>query len=40
MYIQSRKRLTDIKNLRLPKGKGKGEVQIRSMVLTDTDYYT
>ena len=30
---------TEKTNLRLPKGRGKGEGQIRNMGLTDTNYY-
>lgn len=39
MDMQRRNRLTDTeKNLWLPKGRVKGEVQIRGMGLTDINY--
>ena len=41
MYIQKRNRVTDTENkFMVTKGEGQGEGQIRSMGLTDTNYYT
>ena len=39
MYMQNKIRLIDKENLWLPKGKRKGEGQIKGVRLTNTNYY-